>query len=56
MMVSIWSTVFTLPHMFAAITLPSLAPAATMRRPDTANSRARMMHSTTGLHTPSRIM
>ena len=56
MMLSICSTVFTLPHMLAAITLPSLAPAATMRRPDTANSRARMMHSTTGLHTPSRIM
>ena len=27
-----------------------------MRNPDTANSRARMITSTTGLHTPSCIM
>jgi len=40
----IWKTVFALPYQLAAMTTPS--EAASMRRPDTMNSRVRMMSAT----------
>ncbi len=43
-MATICVTVFTLPHQLAAITTPSLA--ATIRMPDTMNSRAMIMRAT----------
>ena len=54
MMVSICSTVFTLPHRLAATT--RFCAAASMRTPDTANSRARMTARTTGLQALMVIM
>ena len=45
--------VLTLPHMFAAMTVPDSA--AIMRTPATANSRNMMMASTTGEQTPSTL-
>ena len=43
-MATIWNTVLALPYQLAAITAPSLA--ATMRTPETMNSRARMTSTT----------
>ena len=51
MTVSICTTVLTLPHMLAAMTVP--LSAAIMRTPATANSRNSTTASTTGEHRPS---
>ena len=52
-MAIIWNTVLNLPYQLAEMTTPLLA--ATMRTPDTMNSRATMMSATQLGSTPSSI-
>ena len=52
-MAMIWVTVLALPYQLAAMTVPLLA--ATMRMPETMNSRVRMMSAGHDGSTPSSI-